>query len=75
MRTGPDVLSTVGVGSGYGAKSVTHYIGELWLGNKTVVLAVANGLAAAMPAVPAVRTVVRPGSVPFLSGSANRVYR
>ena len=40
ITPGPGVLSTAGVGSGYGVRAATLYIGGLWLGNNLVALGV-----------------------------------
>jgi len=73
ITPGPGVLSAAGVGSGYGAGAATRYIGGLWLGNNAVALAVVTGLAAAMLAAPAVRTVLLYASVAYLLYLAARI--
>jgi len=73
ITPGPGVLSVAGVGSGYGATAATRYLWGLCLGNSAVALAVVTGLAAAMMAVPAVRTVLLYASAAYLLYLAARI--
>lgn len=73
ITPGPGVLSVAGVGSGYGVSAATRYLWGLCLGNSAVALAVVSGLAAAMMAVPAVRTVLLYASVAYLFYLAARI--
>ena len=58
ITPGPGVLSTAGVGSGYGAKAGTRYVIGLFIGNTAVALAVVSGVAAVFLANPAIRTAL-----------------
>ncbi|MTI45333.1 threonine/homoserine/homoserine lactone efflux protein [Roseibium hamelinense] len=66
ITPGPGVLSTAGVGASFGASAGMRYVSGLFLGTNLVALAVVSGLAAAVLAVPAVRTVLMIGSTLFL---------
>jgi len=63
ITPGPGVLSTAGVGSGYGVRAATLYVGGLWLGNNLVALGVVSGLTAATLAEPSIRTILLYASV------------
>jgi len=52
VTPGPGVLSTAGVGSGFGFRAGLAYVGGLFLGTNLVAVAVVSGLAAALMAVP-----------------------
>lgn len=58
ITPGPGVLSTAGVGSGFGARAGLRYVAGLWLGNNLVGLAVVSGLAAIVFSVPFLREVL-----------------
>lgn len=73
ITPGPGVLSVAGVGSGYGVSAATRYLWGLCVGNSAVALAVVTGVAAAMMAVPAVRTVLLYASVAYLLYLAGRI--
>ncbi len=73
ITPGPGVLSTAGVGSGYGARAGALYVTGLWLGNNLVGLAVVSGLTAAMLAIPSVRVVLLWASVAYLFYLAARI--
>ena len=73
ITPGPGVLSTAGVGSGYGVRAATLYIGGLWLGNNLVALGVVSGLTAAMLAEPSIRTVLLYASACYLLYLATRI--
>ena len=66
VTPGPGVLSTAGVGSGFGARAGLAYVGGLFVGNNLVAALVVSGLAAAALAVPALRTVLLWGSAAYL---------
>lgn len=66
VTPGPGVLSTAGVGSAFGARVGTAYIGGLWAGNNLVAGFVVSGLAAAALALPWLRVVLLWGSVAYL---------
>lgn len=73
ITPGPGVLSVAGVASGYGCKPAISYLGGLCLGNNLVIVAVVSGLAAAMFAVPGVRTLLLYASVLYLVYLALRI--
>jgi len=73
ITPGPGVLSTAGVGSSFGVRAGSLYVGGLWLGNNLVALAVVSGLAAAVLAVPWIRTVLLYASVAYLFYLATRI--
>lgn len=58
ITPGPGVLSTAGVGSGFGAAAGARYVGGLFLGTNLVALAVVSGLAAVLLADPRLRTAL-----------------
>lgn len=73
ITPGPGVLSTAGVGSSYGVRAGSLYVGGLWLGNNLVALAVVTGLAAAVLAVPWIRTVLLYACTAYLFYLAARI--
>lgn len=73
ITPGPGVLSTAGVGSGFGFRAGLAYVGGLFLGNNLVGLAVASGMAAALLAVPYLRTVLVYASAAYLLYLAARI--
>jgi threonine/homoserine/homoserine lactone efflux protein len=70
---GPGVLSTAGVGSGFGYRAGLAYVGGLWAGNNLVVLLVVSGIAAAALAVPWLRAVLLWGSAAYLLWLAAKI--
>ncbi len=66
VTPGPGVLSTAGVGSGFGFRAGLAYVAGLFAGTNFVALAVVSGLAAALLAVPVVHTVLFYGSFAYL---------
>jgi threonine/homoserine/homoserine lactone efflux protein len=70
---GPGVLSTAGVGSGFGFQAGLAYVGGLWLGNNLVGLAVISGIAAALLAAPYLRNVLVYASAAYLLYLAARI--
>lgn len=66
VTPGPGVLSTAGVGSGFGFRAGLAYVGGLFLGTNLVALAVVSGLAATLMAVPALYAVLFWASVCYL---------
>lgn len=70
---GPGVLSLAGVGSGFGFGQGRRYMIGLFLGTNFVALAVVTGLAAAVLAVPHVRTVLLYASAAYLLYLALRI--
>ena len=73
ITPGPGVLSTAGVGSGFGVRAGALYVTGLWLGNNLVGLAVVSGLTATMLAVPSIRTLLLWASVAYLFYLAMRI--
>jgi len=73
VTPGPGVLSTAGVGSGFGFRAGLAYVGGLFLGTNLVALAVASGMAAALLALPFVRTVLVYASAAYLLYLAARI--
>jgi len=66
ITPGPGVLSTAGIGSGFGFRAGLAYVFGLWLGNNAVAIAVVSGLAALMLSVPWLRVLLLTASVAYL---------
>ena len=66
ITPGPGVLSTAGVGSGFGFRPGVRYLTGLLVGNFLVGLAVVSGLATAIFAIPYVRNVLIVASAGYL---------
>jgi threonine/homoserine/homoserine lactone efflux protein len=73
ITPGPGVLSTAGVGSGYGLKAGSHYVLGLFLGTNMVALAVVSGLAAVVLADERIRTLLLFASAAYLLYLAFRI--
>ena len=73
VTPGPGVLSTAGVGAGYGVRAGLAYVVGLFLGTNLVALMVVSGLAAMMLAVPVVRTILLFASAAYLLYLAYRI--
>jgi threonine/homoserine/homoserine lactone efflux protein len=73
VTPGPGVLSTAGVGSGYGYRAGLAYVAGLWVGNNIVVALVVSGIAAAALAVPWLRAVLLWGSAAYLLWLAAKI--
>jgi len=73
VTPGPGVLSTAGVGSGYGFRAGFRYVTGLFIGTNLVALAVITGVAAIVLSVPVVRTVLMAASVAYLCYLAFRI--
>jgi threonine/homoserine/homoserine lactone efflux protein len=73
ITPGPGVLSTAGVGAGYGVGPGLRYVGGLFVGNFLVGLAVVSGLAAIALAVPGIREVLLFASGAYLLYLAARI--
>lgn len=73
ITPGPGVLSTAGVGSGFGAAAGSRYVGGLFIGTNLVALAVVSGLAAALLADERLRTILFVLSVAYLFYLATRI--
>lgn len=67
------MLSTAGVGSGFGAKAGLRYLAGLFIGTNLVAFAVVSGLAAAVFSIPHARTVLLSASVAYLLYLAFRI--
>ena len=66
VTPGPGVLSTAGVGSGFGSRAGLVYLIGLFLGTNLVALAVVGGYAALILSIPYVRWVLMAGSFGYL---------
>lgn len=73
VTPGPGVLSTAGVGAGYGYRAGTRYVAGLFVGTNLVALAVVSGLAALVLAEPRIRQVLFVASVAYLLYIALRI--
>ena len=73
ITPGPGVLSTAGVGSGFGFRAGLAYVGGLFVGTNLVALAVVSGLAAALLAVPLLYGALFYASVAYLLYLAARI--
>ncbi|MDK3072284.1 LysE family translocator [Sedimentitalea sp. JM2-8] len=73
ITPGPGVLSTAGVGSGFGAAAGIRYVGGLFLGTNLVALAVVSGLAAVLLADPRLRMALFVLSAAYLLYLAVRI--
>ena len=73
ITPGPGVLSTAGVGSGFGYRAGLAYVGGLWVGNGLVSAAVVSGVAAAALAQPGLREVLLWGSAAYLLWLAAKI--
>ncbi|PUB18960.1 LysE family translocator [Yoonia sediminilitoris] len=70
---GPGVLSTAGVGAGYGFGKGLRYVAGLFLGTNIVALGVITGLAAIVLSVPVIRWVLMAASLLYLLYLAARI--
>ena len=66
ITPGPGVLSTAGVGSGFGYRAGVSFLAGLFVGSNLVALLVISGLAALLLSVPWLRTGLLIGSVGYL---------
>lgn len=73
ITPGPGVLSTAGVGAGFGKAAGVRYVTGLFIGTNLVALAVVSGLAAIILADPRIRTVLFAASVLYLLYLAMRI--
>lgn len=73
VTPGPGVLSLAGVGSAFGYRPAARYFAGLFVGSNMVALAVVSGLAAAVLALPHIRTVLFLASVAYLLYLALRI--
>ena len=73
VTPGPGVMSTAGMGAGYGFRAGLCYVTGLFIGTNLVALAVITGLAAAVLGVPVIRSVLLVASVGYLLYLAARI--
>ncbi|MBJ3764048.1 LysE family translocator [Maribius pontilimi] len=73
VTPGPGVLSTAGVGSGYGFNAGLRYVTGLFIGTNLVALAVITGVGAIVLSVPVIRTLLMIASVGYLLYLAYRI--
>ncbi|MGI9481184.1 MAG: LysE family translocator [Hyphomicrobiales bacterium] len=73
ITPGPGVLTTAGVGAGFGYRPALIFLIGLFIGTNLVALAVVSGLAAVMLSVPVVRTVLLTASAAYLLFLAFRI--
>lgn len=73
ITPGPGVLTTAGVGSGFGYGPGIRYVTGLFVGTNLVALAVVTGVAAAVLAVPWLRTALLYASAAYLLYLAGRI--
>ncbi|PHP66862.1 lysine transporter LysE [Zhengella mangrovi] len=66
ITPGPGVLSTAGVGAGYGFRPGLAYVAGLFMGNNIVALAVISGMAAFLDLYPALRFALFAVSTTYL---------
>ncbi len=73
VTPGPGVLSTAGVGSGFGARAGSRYVLGLFFGTNIVALSVVTGVAAVLIADPRIRVVLQVLSMAYLAYLAFRI--
>ncbi|WP_137700683.1 LysE family translocator [Marimonas lutisalis] len=73
ITPGPGVLSTAGVGSGYGFRAGLRYVLGLFIGTNLVALAVITGVAAIVLSVPVIRIVLMVASTAYLLYLATKI--
>ncbi len=73
ITPGPGVLSTAGVGAGFGYQAGSRYVCGLWIGTNLVSLAVVTGLAALVLADDRIRFVLFALSFGYLTYLACRI--
>jgi len=73
ITPGPGVLSTAGVGAGFGFRPGSHYVAGLFLGTNLVAIFVVTGLGALILADARIRTVLFAVSFCYLAYLAMRV--
>ncbi len=66
ITPGPGVLSTAGVGSGFGYRAGLRFLTGLFIGTNLVAFAVVSGIAAAVLAVPYLRTILMTATALYL---------
>lgn len=70
---GPGVLTTAGVGSGFGWAAGLRFVGGLFVGTNAVALIVVSGLWAVVLAMPVVRTVLAVASLLYFAWLAAKI--
>jgi threonine/homoserine/homoserine lactone efflux protein len=73
VTPGPGVLSTAGVGAGFGFRAGLGYVTGLFLGTNAVALAVVTGIAAAVLADPRLGVILHVASVAYLLWLATKI--
>ena len=73
ITPGPGVLSTAGVGSGFGYRAGLAYVSGLWAGNNVVAGLVISGVAAAALGLPWLRALLLWGSAAYLLWLASKI--
>ena len=73
VTPGPGVLTTAGVGSGFGFRAGLRFLAGLFIGTNLVALAVVSGLAATLFAVPYLRLALTVASAAYLVYLAGRI--
>ncbi len=73
LTPGPGVLSTAGVGSGFGFNAGYRYVTGLCIGTNLVALAVVSGVAGIMFSIPVLRQILLVLSVLYLIYLASRI--
>lgn len=73
ITPGPGVLSTAGVGSGFGYRAGLNYVAGLFVGNFLVAGAVISGIAAIVLGVPWLRAILLWGSAAYLLWLAAKI--
>lgn len=73
ITPGPGVLSTAGVGAGFGFATGLRYVAGLFIGTNLVALAIITGLAAVVLAVPSLRYALMGASLLYLLYLAARI--
>ncbi len=73
VTPGPGVLTTAGVGSGFGWRAGLSFLGGLFLGTNGVALIVVSGLWAIVMAEPTVRTVLAIASLAYFGWLAAKI--
>jgi len=73
ITPGPGVLSTAGVGAGFGFRTGLKYVIGLFVGTNIVALGVITGVAAIVLSVPVIRWVLMAASILYLLYLAARI--
>lgn len=73
VTPGPGVLTTAGVGSGFGWRAGLRFLAGLFVGTNGVALVVVSGLWAIVMAMPTVRTVLAIASLAYFAWLAAKI--